>query len=185
MRDHRIGRRYATALFETALKYDMVKSVEDDLAGIDALLENDPEFRNFLIAPYTSREEKIGILDRMFSDRITALTMQALRVLLEKRREAEIPAVREEYVAMRRKHEGATYVHVTSAEKLDDEQRTALLAKLTTVLARTIEADFDIDPLMIGGLRVAYEGNVMDGTARGSLIKLRERLKYDLLKRIG
>jgi F-type H+-transporting ATPase subunit delta len=185
MRDHRIGRRYAQALFETALKYDMVRSVEDDLAGIAALLDKDPEFSDFLVAPYTSREEKIGILDRMFSDRITALTMQTLRVLLVKRREAEIASVRDEYVALRRAHEGAVYVHVTSAEMMDDEQRAALLAKLNGSLGKNVEADFDIDPLMIGGVRVAYDGNVIDGTARGSLIKLREHLTYDLLKRVG
>jgi F-type H+-transporting ATPase subunit delta len=185
MEDHRVARRYAQALFETALKYDVVGSVEDDLTGINSLLENDPEFRDFLFAPYTSRDEKIGIMDRLFSDRVTALTMQVLRVMLETRREHEIPSVREEYITLRRENEGVIHVSVTSAEPLAQDQRDALLAKLATVLNKRIEADFEVDPQIIGGVRVAYENYVMDGSARGALSKLRERLKYDLLKRIS
>jgi len=184
VQDHRIGRRYGKALFETALKYDVVASVEDDLSGIVNLLENDKQFREFVLSPFTSRDEKLVILDRIFSDRITAITMQMLRIMLKKRREFEIPSVRDEYVALRRAHDRIVHVKVTSAEMMPQDQRDALLAKLTSVLDMAIEAEFDIDPLLIGGVKVAYENNILDGTARGSLRRLREKLKYDLLKRL-
>ncbi|AIE88117.1 ATP synthase F1 subunit delta [Fimbriimonas ginsengisoli] len=185
MEDTRLGRRYAQALFETARQYDIVASVEDDLTGINSLLENDPEFRGFLFAPYTSRDEKLAILDRLFSDRVTALTLQAVRLMLEKRREHEIPTVRSEFIKLRREHEGVIHVTVTSAEAMETVQRDALISKLSSVLGKRIEADFEIDPLIIGGVRVAYDNYVMDGSVRGALSKLRERLKYDLLKRIS
>lgn len=185
MQDNRVARRYAQALFETALKYDVVNSVESDLLAIDNLLYNDPEFRQFVTAPYTSRDEKMAILDRVFSDRITALTMQVLRVMLEKRREAEIPQVRREFVTLRREHEGVVHVTVTSAEVMPDDQRLALVARVGELLGKKIEPDYEVDPSLIGGVRVAYENYVLDGSARGALSKLRERLKYDLLKRLG
>jgi len=184
MEDLRVGRRYALALFETAHKFDVIASVEEDLNAIVALLERDDEFTSFLVSPYTSRDEKLQIIDKLFSDRITALTMQLLRLMLEKRRETDIIHVRDEFSQLRRKHEGVLHVHVTSAEELVAEQRTALLAKLSVLLDKKIEAEFDIDPLLIGGLKVAYDNNVMDGTARGALHKLRENLTYDLIKRV-
>lgn len=185
MQDNRVARRYAQALFETALKYEVVDSVESDLEGIDNLLDNDLDFREFLTAPYRSREEKIAVLDRVFSDRITALTMQVLRVMLERRREAEIPQVREQFVHLRREHQGVIHVRVTSAEPMAEDQKTALLARIGELLGKTVESDFDVDPCLIGGVRVAYQNYILDGSALGALSKLRERLKYDLLKRLG
>ena len=97
MEDLRVGRRYALALFETAHKFDVIASVEEDLNAIVALLERDDEFTSFLVSPYTSRDEKLQIIDKLFSDRITALTMQLLRLMLEKRRETDIIHVRAAY----------------------------------------------------------------------------------------
>lgn len=185
MEDLRIARRYAHSLFLTAEKYDLIRSVEDDLRGIDSVLAKDEEFKDFLLSPYTSREDKIAIIERLFSDRVTALTMQLLRVMLEKRREAEIPNIRQEFAALRREQAGVVHLHVVSAEMLPDGQRQALLKKMAGLLGHEVEAEFEIDPLLIGGIRVAFDGNVMDGSARGALNALRERLKYDLLRRIN
>jgi F-type H+-transporting ATPase subunit delta len=182
MHDARIARRYAQALFATALKFDVVRAVEDDLEAISRLMETDKSFRDFIMAPYTSREEKARIAEKVFGDRITALTMQVLRVMLEKRREPELPLVRDEFTELRRRHENVVHALVTSAKELDGTQRTALVAKLQASLGKTVEADFEVDPSLLGGLKVAYENNVLDGTVRGALQKLRERLRYDLLK---
>jgi F-type H+-transporting ATPase subunit delta len=180
--DNRVGRRYAQALFGAAQGLGVVESVESDLGAIVGMFESDETFRHFLMAPYTSRDEKVKISEKLFSDRITALTMQVLRVMLEKRREGELPAVYREFVALRREAQGVVHVVVTSAEELDSDQRRRLIDKLQLQLSATVEADFKVDPRMIGGVRVAYKNSIFDGSVRGALRRLRERLKYDLLK---
>lgn len=182
MADHRVARRYAHALFTTAIKYDVVKSVEDDLNSIVGLLENDEAFREFIIAPYTGRDQKIAIVDKMFSDRVTALTMQVLRVMLEKRREEEIVRVREEFVALRREHEGVVFAVVASAWPIEEAQKKALLTKLEATIGKKIEAEFKLEPNLIGGIRVSYGNYILDGSVRGGLRNLRDRLRHDLLK---
>ena len=180
--DARIGKRYAQALFSTASRYDVVESVESDLNSIVALMERDRGFRDFLLAPYTSREEKVKIMERIFSDRITALTMQVLRVMLEKRREGEVESVRNEFVTLRRAATKTIHVQVTSAEALDDKQKAALTAKIEKTTGMKVEADFNVEPALIGGIKVAYENYVLDGTLKGGLARLRDALKHDLLK---
>ena len=180
--DSRIGKRYAQALFTTAQRYDVVQSVEDDLKTIVGLMEKDRSFRHFVLAPYTSREEKVKIIERIFSDRITALTMQVLRVMLEKRREGEIEAVHDSFVELRRTATATIHVKVTSAEEMPGDQRSALLAKIEKSTGKKVEADFEIEPHLIGGVKVAYENFVLDGTIKGALGHLRDKLKHDLLK---
>jgi len=180
--DARIGKRYALALFGAAQRYDVVPAVEDDLDAIVGLLHRDKAFRHFLLAPYTSREEKVKIIERIFSDRITALTMQVLRVMLEKRRETEIEAVRAEFINLRREATSTIHVSVSSAEPLDTRQQRAIVAKIEKSTGKFVEADFSIDPGLIGGVKVAYENYVLDGTLKGGLARLRDALKHDLLK---
>jgi len=182
MANHQVARRYAEALFATALKYEVVKSVESDLNSIVGLLENDEQFREFVTAPYTGREEKIAIVEKLFSDRVTALTMQVLRLMLVKRREDEITGMRDEFVTLRREHEGVIFATVTSAFEIDAKQKTALLAKLEKTIGKTIEAEFKLEPQLIGGIRVAYGNYVLDGSIRGALSNLRDKLRHDLLK---
>jgi F-type H+-transporting ATPase subunit delta len=180
--DNRVGRRYAQALFTAATNLNVVQSVEDDLGAIVGIMENDERFRHFLLAPFTSRDEKIQVADKVFSDRVTALTMQVLRVMLTKRREDELPAVYREFVTLRREAQGVVHVVVTSVTELDADQRDRLIAKLRQQLNTQVEADYKVDPRIVGGVRVAFGNSVLDGSVRGALNRLRERIKYDLLK---
>ncbi|MBN9503709.1 MAG: ATP synthase F1 subunit delta [Armatimonadetes bacterium 55-13] len=181
MVDTKVARRYATALFTTAQKNDVVKSVEDDLSAIVGLLKNDAKFKDFLLSPHVGREEKIKIADKLFSDRVTALTMQALRLVLTKRREKEIANIYSEFVALRREHGSIAFVSVTTAEVLEEDQKKALLAKLEEKLSKKVEAEFDIDGRVIGGIKVTYGNFVLDGTVRGNLRRLGEKLRHDIL----
>ena len=182
MADHRVARRYAQALFMTALKYEVVQSVEDDFNSIVGLLQTDEKFKEFVVAPYTGREEKLKIIEKLFSDRVTALTMQVLRVMFEKRREDELLGVRDEYITLRRENQGVIFATVTSAYEIEADQRNPLLAKLEEAIGKKVEAEFKVEPNLVGGIRVAYGNYVLDGSIRGALSSLREKLRHDLLK---
>lgn len=180
--DSRIGKRYAQALFSTAERYEVVLAVEDDLNAIVGIMDRDKGFRDFILAPYTSRDEKVAILERIFSDRITALTMQVLRVMLDKGRESEIEAVHAEFVKLRRIATSTIHVSVSSSDPLDDKQKKALVAKIEKTTGKRVEADYRVDPNLIGGIKVAYDNFVLDGSLKGGLARLRDTLKHDLLK---
>ncbi|HLX77834.1 MAG TPA: ATP synthase F1 subunit delta, partial [Acidimicrobiales bacterium] len=114
--------------------------------------------------------------------RITALTMQVLRVMLEKRRESEIEAVHHEFVNLRRVATQTIHVAVSSAEALDEKQKQSIVAKIRKTTGKSVEADFAVEPNLIGGIKVAYENFVLDGTLKGGLARLRDTLKHDVLK---
>jgi F-type H+-transporting ATPase subunit delta len=185
MHDVRVAKRYARALFETALdsKDDkMVAAVEDDLGGIVSLLVNNLQFRTRMLSPQESRDAKLGLVDRLFSDRVTSLTLQALRLMIEKNREDEIEWVHREFARLRREHENKIFVVVTSSENLTGEQQNAVIHKLESATGKKIEAEYKVDPQLIGGVRVAYDNYVLDGSLRGDLRKLRDHLMHDILK---
>jgi F-type H+-transporting ATPase subunit delta len=180
--DTRVARRYATALFNTAQKYEIVEAVEEELGSFERLLANDAQFRRFFIAPYASRVEKIEFVDRIFNDRMTALTLQLIKLMLEKGREREIQSVRSEFQRLRRENADILHVVITSATELDAATRGRLVTQLEKKLGKKIEPDFAIDPRLIGGVKAAYGSFVLDGTVRGALSRLQDALRHDVLK---
>jgi F-type H+-transporting ATPase subunit delta len=180
--DQRVAKRYARALFNAAKQLDVVESVEDDLLAIANLMKNQEQFRDFLLTPRISRDEKLKIAEKLFSDRITALTMQAIRVLLEKRREMEFPEIREQFAILRRQEGNILYAVITTIEPLAEGEKDRLIEKLRGQTGKTVEAEYRIDQSLIGGIRVAYGNYVLDGSIRGSLTRLRNVLRRDLLK---
>lgn len=180
--DSRVAKRYARAMFAASLKENILASVEDDLNGIEDAFRRDPRFRTFLFSPATAAEDKLALVERVFSDRVTALTMHLLRLLLDKRRETELPLVRLEFIRLRRDHDQIVYVEVASAVALTDSEKKAIVAKIENGTGRKAETEFKIDGALIGGVRVEYDNFVLDGTVRGSLKRMRERLVYDLLR---
>ncbi len=184
MADNRVAKRYAQALFRTAKDADVIKAVEDDLNGIANLVQNDESFQEFLMSPHVSADEKIAIADKLFSDRITALSMRAVRLLLEKGREAEFVNLRDGFIALRRESEGVVYAEVVTAEVLENDQRQKLEMQLAKKTACSVEATYSVDPHLIGGIRVTYGANVLDGSVTGRFRTLREVLLHDVLKQV-
>ena len=182
MAGERVGLRYAQALFDAASNANVVESVESDLAAVDYHLQANGDFRAFLLSPNRGRDEKLALLDKVFGDKVTALSLNILKLMIEKRREEAIPDIKAEYSELRRLASGTVQVYVTSAVELSDSEKKDLLANLSTKLNRKIEADFSVDFHLVGGLKVSYEDFVIEGSVRGTFSRLRETLRQDTLK---
>ncbi len=180
--DARVAGRYARALFSVAVKDDILASVEDDLNAISSILHRDQAFHQFLYRPDHPREEKIALIEKVFSDRVTALTMGMFRLLLNKRREVEFELLRLEFQRLRRDHENVIFAQVASARPLSESERQSIEAKLSTSSKRRVEAEYSVEPSLMGGVRVSFGNYVLDGSVKGSLSRLKETLIHDLLK---
>ena len=178
MIDERAGRRYALAAFEAAQAAGAIKEVEEDLITVSGVFNNDARLKAFFLSPDTARDRKIEAFDKAFSG-AHPLTRQLFRVMLEKRREGLINAVRVEFENLRRTQTKTIKALVTSAAPLDFGTKERLEARLVQSLGHTVEADYAVDSALVGGLRVTYGGYVLDGSVRGRFRRLRESLRAD------
>lgn len=182
--DSRVASRYAQALFDVASQQNIVTAVSDDLNGIVGVMDHDARFKSLISNPSFNRENKLKLMEAVFADRVTALTMQLLRLLLEKRRETLLAEVAKQFETLRRNASNTLFAQVTSAAELSDAERTALVQKLEQSSGQRVEATFSLDADLIGGVRVQLGNTVLDGSVRGTLDRLKDRLLYDVLKQI-
>jgi F-type H+-transporting ATPase subunit delta len=110
--------------------------------------------------------------------------MQFLRLLLNKRRENILTGVAEKFEELRRANDGTLYASVVSAEELSAAEKQGIISKLETSGKSKVEATFSTDPSIIAGVRVQIGDYVLDGSLKGSMARLKDRLLYDVLKQI-
>jgi len=182
MAEHRVAARYAEALYAVAEQSKIVDAISQDLQAIVSALRADISFREFLNHPGVGREDRIKVLETVFSDKATALTMQLLRLLLEKRREGIIPEIAQAFDRIRRERYDVMYAEVTSAHELSAAERKSLEAKLAKSSGKKVEATYSVDTHLIGGIKVGIGNHVLDGSLRGSLDRMRDHLIYNLNK---
>jgi len=92
-----------------------------------------------------------------------------VQVLLDNDRLELVPQVRSLYEALRREDESVIEAQIISAQPVTDEQLAALVARLETTHQRRVRAKVDIDPRLIGGIKIVVGDKVIDATVRGRL----------------
>ena len=68
-------------------------------------------------------------------------------------------------------------VSVVSATPLLASQMTRLKEKLDTLTGKNVQLCCHVDPSCMGGVRLDYDGNCIDGTVANRLAAVAERLK--------
>ena len=65
---------------------------------------------------------------------------------------------------------------VSSAVPLTDKQKASLVQNLAGVTGKKIQANYALDPALLGGAVVRIGDTIYDGSVRSQLNRLRERL---------
>lgn len=182
MTDHRAAKRYAKALFQASLREGVVAAVDDDLKALTETLKGSDSLRRFIFSPITNEADKVALWDRTLAGKANPLTIGLLKLATAKGRDIELFAIQLEFSELRRQHDQIVKAVFESAVELDSGTRQSLVTKVEQLSGHKVEAEFKIDPSLIGGVKVTYDNMVLDGTARGHLNRLKENFLRDALK---
>ncbi|MHB0912528.1 MAG: F0F1 ATP synthase subunit delta [Armatimonadota bacterium] len=176
MRQTTLARRYAGALFGLARDADAIDRVESDLGLVNYSVESMPSLREVVMHPLIPADRKKEILAAVFAEKIEGLTLDFLKLLVDKRREGILSDVEEEYVRIADDFRGVMPAVVVSVVPLTAEEQAALKQKLGGLTGKTVELTLEQDEALIGGLVVKIGDTVIDGSVRGQLATMREKL---------
>lgn len=176
MIQRRIVRRYAAALLNAARKAGAIDRVESDLGLVSYALDSVPSLCRITRSPIVSRERKKAILEETLADKLHPLTLSFLKLLVDKRREEIITSIESEYVQLADEARGIIKAHVLTAVELTDEQKSRLTETLSRATGKNVLVSAEVDRSIIGGVLVRIGDTVIDGSIRGQLLLLRNRL---------
>jgi len=164
-----LGRR---ALLRGAESEGKLVNVENELFALSRLLEREGDLTQLLSDRRATADQKRQLLASVLYGKVTMYT-EALALQVVGRPEHnpvdDIAAVSRESAELT----GKTVAEVTSATELTDAQRDALADKLGTIYGREMAIHSEVDPSLLGGATIRVGDELIDGSTRGKLSRLR------------
>lgn len=170
-----IARSYASALHEIGQRHDAADRFGDELERLAGLLREEPRIREFIEAPTVDIEEKKRVL-RSALGGFHPLLVNFVFVVLDKRRQRLLRDIAVGYRAIRDEAQGYVRAEVTLAREPDERLEEEIRSALSRSLGKVVLPQFEVDPRILGGVRVRYEDRVIDGTLRRRLLALRRAM---------
>lgn len=162
-----IARPYAEAVFALADKGGDLGRWSRTLATLAAVAEN-PEVRRTVGNPNLSADQVYGLFAAASGD-LAGEEQNFLRVLIENDRLAALPEIAALYEELKNEREGVVEAVITTAFPLDKGQLDALVAEIEGRFKRKVQPQVNVDPALIGGVRMQVGDEVIDGSVRGRL----------------
>lgn len=174
-----LARVYATSLFELAQAdggQGRIEEVLDELESIIGLAQSDFAFGEFLASRILSVDDRGESIKRIFTGRVSDLTLRFLLVLNEKERLSHLPAIAAAYDEMVQRAFGRVEVDVYTAAPLDPADVGVIKARLQTVLNKEPVLHAYVEPAMIGGIKLQIGDQLIDASVSSGLRKLRDQI---------
>lgn len=176
-----VAKRYAKALVELAFAAGQVSEVEAQLKLIADALKQDVNIQKFLSLPNVSPEGKIAALKAAFGDNVSELVLNALHVIITRRRQSTLVDVYEAYTKIAGEVLGQAHATVYSAKTLNDEELAGVVAQFGSITGKKIIAQQMVEPALLGGIQVRIGDRLYDGSLSGKLDRLQKSLNSKAL----
>jgi len=167
---------YAQGLYSLAQEENLTKTILEEMTVLRQSFSQEPMFLRLLSAPNVAMAQRIGIIDDSFRGKVHPYVLNFLKLLTEKGYIRKFPECCEAYRRQYNQDNDILPVWAVTAVPLRQEQSQKLCEKLTKLTGKTVELNNRIDPEVLGGVRLDYDGKRIDGTVKNRLDSVRELL---------
>ena len=176
MQERTLARRYARGLFEKAREHNLLPQIEQDISLLAPLLSERGVIR-FFNNPCVNFVEKRRILQEALGQGCTAATVNLLALLAQRRRMKAFPEVVRVFRALLDEFRRIARVKAKLAAPTSEAVLASLKARLSAAIGRSVELEPEMDESLLGGAVLVLNDSVLDGSVRGAIERLRERMR--------
>lgn len=148
-------------------------AVEDDLFRFRRIVDGSVGLRTALTDPTVEADRKQALLEDLLGDRVAPESQLLLRQAFVSLRGRGFDRVLESFGEIAAQRRNRLVASVVVAAPLTEDQRGRLAGALARIYGREPHLDIEVDPDVVGGIRVAIGDEVIDGTVATRLMVLR------------
>ncbi|MBO0692279.1 MAG: ATP synthase F1 subunit delta [Acidimicrobiaceae bacterium] len=175
---------YSLALFERVDDEAVIDEVEDQLFRVSRIIESNRALGDTLTnfdLPVDLRE---GVVTDLLTGKAEEVTIELVRYAVRENR-GQLPSHLDWLAERVAEERGRRNAAVSSAVELRPEQREQLSESLARLTGRRVSLQTEVDPDLLGGLRVVVGDTVLDGTVRRRLEQVGRVLVHGTRQRPG
>jgi ATP synthase F1 delta subunit len=163
--------------FIKGVEQDRLENAISAISAVAEKMETDKKFRTMLSAPVFTTAEQNKIIDAVASDlKLTPKTSAYIKYLSDSRAISALPeisrAIEDMYLEINNRVKALVTTAVPVATSLRDEV-TVSIGKIT---GKSVDAEFVVDPSLLGGVTVKVGSKMYDSSIKGQLGLLKDKL---------
>lgn len=169
--------RYAKALLAYALEVGEAEMVYPLLRELGRTLRPSATVdRELLITnPTLTEGERSRAVVALMGDVVPESLRRFVDLVFSHNRESLLGEMARAYIRLYRRHKGITFVRITSAEELNEELLRKICEMVRHHRGGEVEVETIVDRGLIGGFVLRVDGEVMDGSARSAIERIRQQ----------
>jgi len=172
-----VERVFAENLAYISIEENAVEEYRQQLHSINDILTEQKQFMSFLFDQDIDPEEKKKVIRNVFSGRIKTGLLSFMVMLVDKKKIINFNKLVETFDEVVDKLSNTLHVMITSATPLDKSQTDRLGEKYRRIYnSNAVRVSVQIDPSLIGGIKVRIGDRVIDGSIKAKLEDLRKSL---------
>jgi F-type H+-transporting ATPase subunit delta len=168
-----IARPYAEALF---------KASQSDLNGAAVWVEElkeiaaNPQLQQFAGNPNASAEQVFDVIAGVAKSALPAMAKNFLRTVIDNGRLNALPEIASQFRALKNAQSGSSDAVVYSAFAMDSAALSSLAQTLEKRFGRKLNVTVELQPELIGGVRVVVGDEVLDSSVKARLEQMKVAL---------
>ena len=172
-----LARVYAKAALDAAGdKPAQDQMVEELDAIVDEVLNQYPDIEQVLSSALVSKDEKLGLIDRVFGGKLSDATLSFLKVMTNHDRLVILRDVVRSARELWTHRSGREPVELQVAQELDHDLQREIIGSLRKMLGFDPVVTTKVNPDLIAGFVVRVGDKVYDASTRASLERARQTM---------
>jgi F-type H+-transporting ATPase subunit delta len=169
-----LARPYAEALFQVAVNGDLKQASEqlDAIASVAA----DPQLRAFADAPKAADAEVFDLISSVTGMQLSESSKNLLRIVIDNGRLSVLPEIATQFRALVNERSGIADATIYSAFPIEPAQLAEVVKTLEARFQRKLSATVELEPELIGGIRVVVGDEVLDTSVKARLAQMKAAL---------
>jgi F-type H+-transporting ATPase subunit delta len=169
-----LARPYAEALFQVAEKGDL-KQASAELDAWAAVAAN-PQLRQFADAPKSGVAQVFDVITSVANVPLSDASKNLLRTVIDNGRLGVLPEIAAQFRALVSERSGVSDAVVYRAFAIEPAALADVVASLETRFKRKLNASVQLQPDLIGGIRVVVGDEVLDTSVKARLEQMKAAL---------
>ena len=169
--------KYAKALFESSLKNNSMRNVRDGLNALVRIIKSIPEFNHVLLTRNASKTNKKNILLNVLNNRIDALVIELLIILIDNDEVQLLEDITNKYSQLINLDSKELDVTITSNIEFSSDKLDSIKSNLSEKLNKQINIKTHINKSLLGGVQLRIGNTIIDNSLSNKLTKLKNSLK--------
>ena len=157
-------------------KAKKLEELEAELFAFNQALASDRELQTAFSSRQASLEAKLELIDALTSKKVSEAAAILLRNAVINARNVRLAVVLDGFIKQVSAYASRLVANVTVASELSKSQLERLEATLTKTYGQEINLNVEIDPSILGGVKVQVSGEIIDGSVVARLNQAKMQL---------